>query len=303
LPRRSAPCNTVRVRCLDRWAVAAIVPALVAAAVVGGAACAKIQTGAPVDPGPDSGQQGDGPFVPDIASRGELGSVFSVDAWADFVGNCGQQLTAIVRDFRGFPGPNGEAKHPDFEYQVGDVKGIVAPTIGPDDKPVYAPAGATAVTNGPDAFAQWYRDVPDVNIRFETTIQLSPDPPRPGTFVFDSDAYFPIDGQGFMNQYQAHNYDFTTEVHFNFPYQGGEIFSFRGDDDLWLFVNGHLAIDLGGVHIAEKGTVNLDLQASALGITPNHVYRMDIFQAERHLSDSTFHIETTLQCIDNVVIP
>jgi fibro-slime domain-containing protein len=216
---------------------------------------------------------------------------------------CNRELRAVVRDFRGFPGPNNEPKHPDFEFAVGRLTGIVAPLLGGDDKPVYAPPGATAVTNGPDAFAQWYRDVTGVNMRFEITIPLTGDPARAGVFVFDSDAFFPIDDQGFKNQYQSHNYDFTTELHFNFPYHGGEVFTFRGDDDVWLFVNGHLAIDLGGVHVADTGSVNLDQQATAFSLEKGRAYRMDIFQAERHLSDSTFHIETTLDCIDNIIVP
>jgi len=230
--------------------------------------------------------------------------VTSEQPWSNEDGTgCSQLLQAVVRDFRGFVGPNGEPKHPDFEYQVGDVKGIVAEMLGADDKPVYAPPGPTAITNGAAAFDEWYRDTPGVNIRIPTQIALTPDPTRPGTFVYDNDAYFPIDDMGFGNQGQPHNFHFTTEVHFDFPFRGGETFKFRGDDDLWLFVNGHLALDLGGVHQAETGTVDMDQEATALGITPNNTYRMDIFQAERHTSQSTFHIETTLQCLTNVVIP
>jgi fibro-slime domain-containing protein len=217
---------------------------------------------------------------------------------------CKQELLAVVRDFRGFTVDSAQPKHPDFEYAVGSVKGIVASMIGADQKPVYAPPGPTAVTNGPDAFNQWYRDVPGVNIRFDmVSIPLVADPVRTGVFVYDNDSFFPIDNQGWGNQYQSHNFDFTTEIHFDFPYRGGEVFTFRGDDDVWVFVNGHLAIDLGGVHEAETGMVDLDQQAAALGIVAGQTYRMDIFQAERHVIYSTFHIETTLACVDNVIIP
>ena len=217
---------------------------------------------------------------------------------------CKQDLLAVVRDFRGFTVDSSQPKHPDFEFNVGPMTGIVAPVIGADQKPVYAPAGPTAVTNGPDTFNQWYRDVPGVNIRFDKiAIPLTPDPARKGVFVYDNDAFFPIDNQGWGNQYQSHNFDFTTEIHFDFPYRGGEVFTFRGDDDVWVFVNGHLAIDLGGVHQAETGAVDLDQQAGALGIAAGQTYRMDIFQAERHVIDSTFHVETTLACVDNVIIP
>jgi fibro-slime domain-containing protein len=102
---------------------------------------------------------------------------------------------------------------------------------------------------------------------------------------------------GFGHEGFAHNFHFTTEIHTRFEYQGGETFTFTGDDDLWLFINGRLAIDLGGLHPSLSATVDLDAQAATLGITPGHEYAMDIFHAERHTDASNFRIETTIECI------
>jgi fibro-slime domain-containing protein len=81
-----------------------------------------------------------------------------------------------------------------------------------------------------------------------------------------------------------------------FTYVAGQTFTFRGDDDMWIFVNDSLALDLGSMHIAWEGSIDFDEQATALGITPGGMYRMDIFHAERHTSDSNFRIETNIGC-------
>jgi len=218
-------------------------------------------------------------------------------------GDCSHELRLAVRDFRGGE-QDGKPKHPDFEQAITDDRGIVAAGLGPDSKPVYAggPTG-TPTTTGKDNFDQWYRDVDGINIHIDVSIPLTPDPARAGVFVYDNDAFFPIDKMGWPDPYADHNHDYTAEMHFTFPYRGGEVFNFRGDDDVFVFINGRLAINLGGIHIAETGSVDLDTRATELGITPGSTYEMAVFYADRHCCDSTFHIETTLQCITNVIIP
>jgi fibro-slime domain-containing protein len=203
--------------------------------------------------------------------------------------SCGT-LHGVIRDF--------QIAHPDFEVTPAEDKvilGLVASTITPGGVPsLSANPPAAGLITSPATFAQWYTDVAGVNMHFEQDFALTTS--ATGTYVYDQPLYFPIDNMGFGNEGNPHNYHFTTELHASFPYKGGEKFTFRGDDDVWVYVNGKLAIDIGGVHNANESTIDFDARATELGLTVGGTYPIDFFQAERHVTGSSFRIETTIAC-------
>lgn len=239
----------------------------------------------------------DASSLPNVRGDGG-GPSFSSDASSPD-GRCGQDRTGILRDFRGTNEPGG---HPDFEFDMlGPDKGIVATDLGPNLKPVYNAvppqiAGTLKSTHGQEAFDQWYRDVPGVNKSMLYNLPLKVEG---GKQVFDSTSFFPLDGLGWGNTPNAaHNYHFTFELHTEFEYRGGEVFQFRGDDDVWVFLNKKLAIDIGGIKPAMEESVDLDAKAQELGIEVGKVYSFDFFFAERHRNESNFRMETTLQFVN-----
>lgn len=208
----------------------------------------------------------------------------------------GFNITGTVRDFTdefGDPVP-GVTAHPDFESpSVGGLQtGIVEALLGGDNKPVYAPSGPTITTAGATQFNQWYNNTPGVNLSQPITLNFTDQ--GGGFFGYSNSSFFPIDNQLFGNQGRSNNYGFTTEFHTTFQYQAGQIFTFTGDDDVFVFINRQLAIDLGGIHGAETQTVDLGTVAATLGITVGNTYQLDIFQAERHTTGSNFEILTNI---------
>uniref|UniRef100_A0A7S1LY94 PA14 domain-containing protein n=1 Tax=Alexandrium catenella TaxID=2925 RepID=A0A7S1LY94_ALECA len=190
---------------------------------------------------------------------------------------------AIVRDFK--------ADHPDFQSFDGHVTGLVEPRLGADGRPVFR---GGPVLSTKENFDQWYRDVPGVNIRLPMKLALTRS--AEGTYVYENPSFFPIDGKGWKDSAIAldgnpHNFYFTLELASAFIYQGGEQFTFRGDDDVWVFINGEKVIDLGGVHNPIEGSVDLD----TLDLTPGSDVELHFFFAERRCCGSNFRLETTIQ--------
>jgi fibro-slime domain-containing protein len=71
-----------------------------------------------------------------------------------------------------------------------------------------------------------------------------------------------------------------------------------------VFINDRLALDLGGIHTKETGEIDVDAQATAVGLELGQVYALDTFQAERHTSESNFRIDTTLEFTNcGVIVP
>jgi fibro-slime domain-containing protein len=198
------------------------------------------------------------------------------------------KLLAIVRDF--------DDTHPDFERsgRGGLEPMAVEPLLGPDDKPVYNVNQVIRNVTSKETFDQWYRDVPGVNFSSPIELELSPEPNAPEFFSYSDYSFFPIDGELLGNQGRLHNYHFTLEARTTFTYVGGEVFSFEGDDDMWVFVNRHLAIDLGGLHESVAASVDLDDVAASFGLEFGGTYPIHFFFAERHTFDSNFTIRTTV---------
>lgn len=88
------------------------------------------------------------------------------------------------------------------------------------------------------------------------------------------------------------NQHFCFESHANFRFRNGLKFSFRGDDDIWVFIDNKLAVDLGGTHLAAPGYVDLDKFMPNAEVGKS--YDIDIYFCDRRTTMSNVHIKTNM---------
>ncbi|MDO4562415.1 MAG: fibro-slime domain-containing protein [Clostridia bacterium] len=229
------------------------------------------------------------------------------------------KLNIIVRDFQ----EDGVL----FEGRITSDEGLVSDTLGSDHKPVYnlpkwqEMFGESVTQENLNAF---FNDVSGVNMRTQKTITLNSKYDETeiynetigeyqtisGDFYIidsavdemgeSSEGFFPIDNELFGNEENEHNYHFSVEIHATFRYKKGDIFIFRGDDDVWVYFNNTLCVDLGGVHSEmEKAVLVDDLVASnKLEINEGDYVSFDMFYMERHLSGSNMYVKTNIDFVN-----
>jgi fibro-slime domain-containing protein len=110
-------------------------------------------------------------------------------------------------------------------------------------------------------------------------------------FPFDNTQTYRMNSTGFGREGRDNNFSFTMEMVYPFEAKAGMTFNFSGDDDVWVFIDNKLVLDLGGIHSEADGAFRLD---TVSGVQPGNMHTLRVFYAERHTTASNIRIQTNI---------
>lgn len=124
--------------------------------------------------------------------------------------------------------------------------------------------------------------------------------------------FYPIDGLGYdailgdttdktndsgSNRPDHPNGNYALRGEAQFIYRDDLYFEFSGDDDVYMYINGVLALDLGGAHGICTKRVNLKDVAQKCHLAEGEVATFTFFYMERNSDASNFKIETNMELV------
>ena len=135
-----------------------------------------------------------------------------------------------------------------------------------------------------------------------------------GTNGGDESGFYPLEDLGYEQpglltatskvNNGAKNGSFTLRGESQFVYKEASnlYFTFTGDDDVYMYINGTLALDLGGAHGRNSKTVELNkLDPVKYGLVEGQVATFTFFYMERCSDASTFGIRTNMELVQRAI--